>query len=121
MTKKRILVVDDEEDLTWTISRRLNNGKKQLEILCANSGKAALKMLSENKIDLLLTDLRMPEISGFQLIDEVINKYPETRVVVMTAYGSSDIKERLENFSNIGYIEKPFEINELRRLVYRVL
>ncbi|MCD6117909.1 response regulator [bacterium] len=121
MAKKRILIVDDEEDLTWTISRRLNNGKKKMEILCANSGKAALKMLAENKIDLLLTDLRMPEINGFQLIDEAIKSYPGINVVVMTAYGSSDIKERFENFSNIGYIEKPFEINELRKLVFRAL
>jgi len=123
MHKKRILVVDDEEDLTWSISRRLSkSGKnKQFEIKCANSGKNALKMLSEEKIDLLLTDWRMPEISGNQLLNEVRENYPETKVVVMTAYGSGEIEEHLKTASNIGYIEKPFEMNDLRKLVFSVL
>jgi len=123
MSKKRILVVDDEEDLTWTISKHLyrNGNREKREILCANSGRIALKILNEKKVDLVLTDLRMPEINGYELLDYLAKSYPETKVIVMTAFGTTELESKLSNMSVLGYIEKPFEINELRNMVENVL
>ncbi len=119
--KKRILIVDDEEDLTWSISKRLAKDGDSLEIICTNSGSSALEMLSKYKVDLLVTDIRMPGISGLQLLNEVKVRYPQTPVIVMTAYGSLEVKKVLEHLKKTGYIEKPFEINELRKLIYSLL
>ena len=119
--KKRILIVDDEEDLTWSISKRLAKDGDSLEIICTNSGSNALEMLSKYKVDLLVTDIRMPGISGLQLLNEVKVRYPQTPVIVMTAYGSVEVKKTLEHLQKTGYIEKPFEINELRKLIYSLL
>ena len=116
--KKRILIVDDEEDLTWSISRGLIKDKNALEVMCANSGYHALKTLSEHSVDLLVTDLRMPGVDGFCLLNEVMDRYPKTRVIVMTAHGSQEVKDRLRTRGEPGYIEKPFEINDLRKLIY---
>lgn len=118
---KNILIVDDEEDLTWSISRRLSRDNDSIKVLCANSGKSALDILSHNAIDLLITDLRMPEINGWELLEKIKEKYPETLVIVMTAHGSIEVIDALNRWGKAGYIEKPFDMNDLRKLVYAFL
>ena len=120
-TKKKILIVDDEDDLTWSISKRLSKDNNGLVVRCASSGSVALKMLNKDHFDLLVTDIRMPGVDGLQLVKEVKNSHPETSVIVMTAHGSSDIRQSIKRWSHTGYIEKPFEINELRKLIYASL
>jgi two-component system response regulator (stage 0 sporulation protein F) len=119
--KKRILIVDDEEDLTWSISRKLEKDRDNLEVYCANSGNRALEMLSQLSIDLIVTDLRMPGISGWELLNQVKKQYPNIHVIIMTAYGSLEVKEALSQIGETGYIEKPFEINDLRKLILKHL
>ncbi len=119
--KKRILIVDDEEDLTWSISKRISKDQNVLEVICANSGNRALKMLSEFKVDLIITDLRMPGINGLQLLNEIKVQYPHIQIIVMTAHGSIEVREALARWGKTGYIEKPFEINDLRKLIYYFL
>jgi len=118
---KRILIVDDEEDLTWSLSRKLRREKSNLEVFCANTGNSALEFLSGNHIDLVLTDLRMPGLSGLQLLNEIRAKYPLINVIVMTAYGSAEVREAIDRWGDTEYIEKPFEIQELRTLVFNLL
>jgi len=119
--KKKILIVDDEEDLTWSISRKLQKENRRFDIICANSGNQALEILSENKVDLMITDLRMPGVNGWQLLDAIKSRYPKTQVIVMTAFGSLEIKQALSEWGRTGYIEKPFEINELKRMILHFL
>jgi len=120
-TKKKILIVDDEDDLTWSISKRLSKDNNGLVVRCASSGSVALKMLNKEHFDLLVTDIRMPGVDGLHLVKEVKNSHPGTPVIVMTAHGSSDIRQSIKSWSHTGYIEKPFEINELRKLIYASL
>lgn len=119
--KKRILIVDDEEDLTWSLSRRLGKDIRSWEIHCANSGHHALEVLSHNQIDLLVTDLRMPGIDGIELVSRVREHYPETPVIIMTAHGTVEVRQALDEIGIKGYIEKPFEFNELRELIHHSL
>lgn len=119
--KKSILIVDDEEDLTWSLSKRLARDGDVIEITCANSGSNALRMLSQQRFDLMVTDLRMPGVSGIQLLNEVKARHPATQVIVMTAYGSLEIKEALDDWGGTGYIQKPFEFDDLRNLIYHSL
>lgn len=118
---KRILIVDDEEDLTWSLSRKLRREKSNLEVFCANTGNSALEFLAGNHIDLVLTDLRMPGLSGLQLLNEIRAKYPLINVIVMTAYGSAEVRDAIDRWGDTEYIEKPFEIQELRTLVFNLL
>jgi len=105
--KKKILIVDDEEDLTWSLSRKLKRDESSLEIFCANTGNSALDFLSKNRIDLILTDLRMPGLSGLQLLNEIRSKYPSMNVIVMTAYGSSEVRSAIDRWGDTEYIVKP--------------
>ena len=119
--KKKILIVDDEEDLTWSISKGLSRDREALEVYCVNSGNTALEMLQNNHFDLMVTDIRMPGVSGLKLLKEVKDHHPSTKVILMTAYGSMEIKEALIQANMQAYIEKPFEFNELRNLIYQCL
>jgi DNA-binding NtrC family response regulator len=119
--KRRILIVDDEEDLTWSIAKGLAKDGDSLDVVCVNSGIHALEALSAHDFDLMVTDIRMPDMNGWVLLHEVSQKYPRTRFIVMTAYGSLETKDDMVRSGIQGYIEKPFEINDLRRLIHTSL
>lgn len=116
----RILIVDDEDDLTWSISKSLTKNNNLLEVICVNNGNKALEELQEKAFDLVISDLRMPGISGLSLLDQVQRKHPKTKVIIMTAYGSPDIERKIKDTQNAYYIEKPFDIHELKRLIFKV-
>ncbi|MBN1350257.1 response regulator [candidate division KSB1 bacterium] len=115
---KKILIVDDEEDLTWSIARSLTKDCKLFEIFCVNAGDKALEFLSKTSVDLVITDVRMPGINGLDLVLEVRKRYPSIKIIVMTAYGTPEIEEQADKRGAYHYIEKPFDIKNLKRLVY---
>ncbi len=119
--KKRVLVVDDEDDLTWSISKHLAKDKDKYELICVNSGKKALEVLSQLPVTLVISDIRMPEISGLDLLVKIKDFYPTTKVVIMTAYGSSEAHDEANARGCLKYIEKPFEISELRQIILEVI
>lgn len=121
MPNKRVLIVDDEEDLTWSISKHLAKDHDKYELIAVNSAMAALDVLAQVPVNLVITDIRMPEISGLDLLLNVHENYPQTKVVIMTAYGSSEIQEEANKRGCFKYIEKPFEIQELRQLILNVI
>jgi len=120
-TRKSILIVDDEEDITWSISKGFSKNKRNIEIICTNCGSEALNILTKSKIDLLVTDMRMPGVNGRQLFEQVRLLHPSLRILVMTAYGSSEVDEWLKGFGSVDYIEKPFEISELRERILSIV
>jgi two-component system, response regulator, stage 0 sporulation protein F len=119
--KKMILIVDDEEDITWSISKGMSKDNPGLEVVCANDGDTALDILSSKKIDLLVTDIRMPGVDGRQLFEQVRQLNPSMHILVMTAYGSRDVNEWLKAFGTVECIEKPFEIAEIRKRILNVI
>ncbi len=119
--RKNILIVDDEEDITWSIARGFSRDNRTIEIICTNRGSEALRILNENKIDLLVTDMRMPGVNGRQLFEQVRLLHPELRILVMTAYGSSEVEEWLKGLGSVEYIEKPFEISDLRKRILSII
>jgi CheY-like chemotaxis protein len=115
--QKRVLIVDDEEDLTWTLSKKLSKDSDKFQLVCVNSGMEAIDVMNQLPVDLVITDVRMPEVSGLDLLLQIKERYPQTKVIIMTAYGSDDVKREANKGGCFRYIEKPFEINELRTLI----
>ncbi len=119
--QKRVLIVDDEEDLTWTLSKKLSKDNDKFELICVNSGKEAIEVLNQLPVNLAITDVRMPEVSGLELLVQIKDLYPDTKVIIMTAYGTSDVQKEANERGCFKYIEKPFEINELRQLILNAI
>ena len=118
---KRVLVVDDEEDMLWMLQRNLNKGMTNVEILSAKSGEEALAVLSDKGVELVITDINMPGMSGLDLLIEINNRYPETGVIIMTAYPSSAYEREAMMSGSLRFIEKPFDIKDLRDIVKEIL
>ena len=114
---KKVLIVDDEETLTWSMAKSLSRDRDKYEVEIANNGKEALDVLGKMPIDLVISDIRMPDINGLDLLVRIKRDYPHTKVIIMTAYGSSDVQKEASKRGSLYYIEKPFEINEIRKLI----
>ena len=114
---KKVLIVDDEETLTWSMARSLSKDKDNYEVLIANNGSEALNFLEKNKIDLVISDIRMPDINGLDLLVKIKKEYPQTKVIIMTAYGSADVQKEANQRGSLYYVEKPFEISDLRKII----
>lgn len=117
----RLLIVDDEETITFSLYQSFILAKKDYEVATADSGEAALKKMDEKPFDLIITDIFMPGISGIDLLKQVKQKYPGTEVIVMTAYGSNAKKDEVEQLGALHYVEKPFEMKKLRQKVFEIL
>ena len=115
---KKILIVDDEEDMIWSLQKNLCNETLQAEILIASSGEEALEVLkTSGQVDLVITDIKMPGITGLDLLIEIKNLYPYTSVIVMTAFPSNEYKREALLKGSLHFVEKPFELNELREMI----
>ncbi len=113
----RILVVDDEEFMRKLMTNILR--KAGMEVLTAQSGEEALRMLRENGCDVVVLDMRMAGISGFDLLKQVKARHPNTAFVVMTGYADSySIKDALLQGAD-EYITKPFKNFEVTLVVER--
>ncbi len=117
---RRVLIVDDEEDITWGIARSLAR-TPSVEVQCVHSGDAALKLLEDQRFDVVLSDIRMPGPDGLQLMLDIRQHHPQTRVIIMTAYGSHQLKEEVEARGGFFYIEKPFDVGYLKQIVLDAL
>ena len=118
---KNILVVDDEEAILvtmveWFASAHPNDN---YNILVADNGIEAVKSLSSYKIDLLMTDLNMPKMDGFELLAHVNNDYPIVPVIVMSAFDTPDIKNKVKNLGVLLFISKPFSTDDLDAIDFK--
>ena len=118
---KRVLVVDDEEDMLWMLQRNLNKGMEDVEILAAKSGEEALALLSDRSVNLVITDINMPGMNGLDLLIEINNRFPGTGVIIMTAYPSNAYENKAMMSGSLRFIEKPFDIKIVRAIVAEVL
>jgi DNA-binding NtrC family response regulator len=118
---KRLLIVDDEETLTFSLYQTFILSKNDYEVVTAASGEEALQKMQEQPFDLVLSDISMPGMSGLQLLQHIKQLYPQTTVIIMTAYGSQEKKDEAFALGAVEYIEKPFEIKEVKQIVMNVL
>ena len=110
---KTILIVDDTKLARSFISKRLEPYADEFNVLTAENGKEALELAQTVKIDLVITDIEMPVMDGFELLANLNNKFPQVPVFVMTAKGSPEIEERIDAMGSLKYFEKPMDLEAL--------
>ncbi len=116
---KRILIVDDQRSVTVALDLILNAAG--FEVLTAESIAESKKILRYASVDLVITDLQLPDGSGIDLITHIKSETPDTEVILMTAYGSVDVAIEAIKHGAYYYLEKPFEPDRLFALVERAL
>ena len=119
--KRHILIVDDDSTILDFIRDGLISYRDRFNVHTAKSGSEALQIMDEHQIVLLTTDIRMPGMDGFELIRQVRKKNYDTRVIVMTAYGSDEVFEESMEYGVVDYIKKPFTIDRFAEKMFRAL
>jgi two-component system NtrC family response regulator len=119
MNARRILVVDDDENLRWVMQTQLE--QMGYRTATAANGTEALAFLEKETPALVLTDLRMPGISGMDLLERVRQDYGEVPVVLMTAFGSIQSAVQAMRAGAYDYLTKPIDYDELGLVVGRAL
>ena len=119
MSKAKILVVDDEKNIRLTVTRALET----LDYFVHNAfdGIDAMKQLELDTYDLLLVDLKMPGMNGMEFLEKAIAKYPDIRIVIISAHGTVDNAVEVMKLGAVDFLQKPFTPKELRNVVYNVL
>ncbi|HEX4562191.1 MAG TPA: response regulator, partial [Gemmatimonadales bacterium] len=106
-----ILVVDDESGILQTLQILLKN--EGFEVTTAQGGKAGLEALKAHAPDIVLTDVRMPQVTGIDILAAVRQQDPETPVILMTAQASLQTAIQAVNEGAFYYIQKPFSNDDM--------
>jgi signal transduction histidine kinase len=115
-----ILIVEDEETLRELFSISLT--KQGYRVYLASSGKVALELIRETelKVDLLLTDVIMPDIGGVEVAKQALKLLPQLKVLFMSGYADEITKESSEDFPHINFIQKPFSGQQLAKKIREI-
>jgi CheY-like chemotaxis protein len=114
---KNVLVVDDEKPFLKSLTDGLSVYATQFNVLTAENGEKAIKILDSKEIDLLVTDLNMPVMNGLELLAHMSKHYPTIPAIVITAFGTPTIEKKLKSMGPFLYIEKPLDIDSLAKKI----
>ncbi len=108
---ERILIVDDDEALRESLELVLVS--EGYAVVTADCGEAALARIEEHPVDVVLCDLRMPGIDGFELMPQIGRQLPGIPIVLMSAYGTQDLAVEAMRRGAYDYLAKPFQPTEV--------
>lgn len=113
----RVLIVDDDPNQVRVLARVVALRQPGLSVVTANSGTRAIELLRSMPIDLVLTDLQMPDMNGFELVSWLLSHQPHVQVFTMTAFPDDEAVDRLRALGSVECYTKPLDIaNVLERL-----
>jgi DNA-binding NtrC family response regulator len=121
MLQERILIVDDEADMLEGLRRIFNQHLEEVEVTTTSRARQALRLVRQVPVDLVLLDIRMPEVDGFELLEALGKEDPWVTVIMMTAYGSIEIAVEAMRRGAYDFITKPFTKEPLLRAVRKGL
>lgn len=113
----RVLVVDDEAPLARNLAGFLGRFPTQFEVTTAGSAEEALEVLDRFRPDVLLTDIRLPGIDGFELVRRAQNQRHPMSVIVMTGSPSQDVDHTARELGVTSVLLKPLDLETVRRLI----
>ena len=118
-SKNQVLIVDDEADIREVLELTL--GRMNLETRAAANLEEARDLLHEHKFDLCLTDMRLPDGNGIDLVRFIQDKYPYLPVAVITAFGNMETAITALKAGAFDFVSKPLDLNDLRNIVRSAL
>ncbi len=113
----RILIIDDEVPLLRNLTNYLNSFEDEFEVASATTGEQGLELLEQREFDVLLADVRLPGVDGIELLPLALKVRPHLRVIVMTAFGSADVRSMALRHGALRFLEKPLDLHKLRDLL----
>ena len=115
MKEIRVLIADDEVEFASTLATRLKLRKFDARV--ANSGEEALAAIEQEAPDVLLLDLKMPDLDGLEVLAKLRGSYPGMRVIMLTGHGSFEAGQEGMELGAYDYIMKPVDLNRLIEII----
>ena len=114
-----VLIVEDDKVLQGFLRTRLQKNKERMEIILADNGEEAIKILKQRDISLLVTDIVMPKVDGLELLAYMSEKHPDIPCIVMTGH-ASEMAEKLSE-DTLRLFQKPFQLDDLNQAIIQAL
>jgi len=114
-----VLIVEDDKVLQGFLRTRLQKNKDRLEIILADNGEEAIKILKQRDISLLVTDIVMPKVDGLELLAYMSEKHPDIPCIVMTGHASEMAGKLSED--TLRLFQKPFQLDDLNQAIIQAL
>ncbi len=111
MTDFRVLLVDDEIEFLETLVKRLK--KRKLNVTSVESGRKALEVIQSDPIDVVVLDVRMPDMDGLETLKEIKRIKPSIEVIMLTGHASVEVAIQGMELGAFDYLMKPMDIDEL--------
>jgi CheY-like chemotaxis protein len=118
---KKVLIVDDDQEMLLSLKEGFEKYNATFSVLMAGDGLVATEKLEKETISLVITDLRMPRMDGFALLSKIMEQYPDIPVIIMTGYSTPEMERLAQEGGAVGYVEKPFMIDDLASKVLATL
>jgi len=113
----RILIVDDEIKLAQAFKKQLS--KENMDVTTVSTGKEALTILNKDDFDVVVLDIKLPDIDGIDLLTKIKHIEPIIEVIMLTGYASIDTALRSMKLGAYDYLTKPCKISELSSIIYK--
>ena len=115
--KKNVLLVDDDPGMLFPLARDLSMGNEPFDLVTAREGFEALDILEREDIALVVSDVKMPRMSGFDLLTRIRKQFPHIGVILMTAHGTEKMRQAGRESGCLHFLEKPFGLDHLKQLI----
>ena len=118
---RTVLLVDDDREMLHALREGLGRYAESMRVLLASDGLEALEVLKHEPISLVVTDLKMPRMDGFELLAAVMGSYPDIPVIIITGFSTPDMERLARQGGAVGFTAKPFLIENLARQILTML
>jgi CheY-like chemotaxis protein len=118
---KNVLIVDDDQEMLFALKEGLEKYSETFSVVLAGDGQAAVEKLKKLTISLVVTDLKMPRMDGFTLLAFIMEHYPDIPVIIITGYSTPEMEKLAKEGGAVGYIAKPFMIDNLAKQILMTL
>lgn len=119
MAQTQIMIIDDEPIVGKRLKQALEKSGYAVETF--QTGATALNRLAEKEFDIVVTDVRMDEIDGLDILNRVNQQWPKTKVIIITGYATIEVARQALAKGAFDFVAKPFKPDELREVIQRAV
>lgn len=121
MSKQHVLIVDDAKDILFLLMHSVKRLGPDYEVSTATDGPSAIEQLQKQQYDLVITDYMMGDMTGLDLVQEIKTRFPQTKLILMSAFDTTNLRKKAEEMELSGYIGKPFTVPEVLEVIQQAL
>ncbi len=119
MKNSKVLIIDDDKLVSWSLSRDLE--KEGVDVTVVTTGEQGVEAADKYHPDIILLDLKLPDIDGIQVLQRIRENHPQVVVIMMTAYATVETAVKVVKLGALDFIKKPFSFEELKVIIDRAL